>query len=126
MPMMRGKQRQRALACRRRRAPRPRSRFLSCSKASCSAPRPLRLEQLDHELVLAALGVDLEAAEGQDLQAVLELEAHAPGPAAEQHAAELGALVLQREVGVAGRGRAQIADLALDPHRRESLLEDAT
>ena len=62
----------------------------------------LRLEQLDHQLVLAARGVDVEAAEGQHLHAVLGLEAHAPAPAAEEHAAELGRLVLQREVGVAG------------------------
>ena len=36
---------------------------------------PLGLHQLDDELVLAARGVDVEAAEGQHLQAVLELEA---------------------------------------------------
>ena len=98
--------------------------LLSCSKASWSAAEPLRLEQLDHELVLAAIGVHVEPAEGQHLQAVLDLEAHAPAPPAEEHAAELGGVVLQREVGVAGRGRAQVADLALDPHRRESLLEE--
>src|SRR6185436_10889599 len=68
----------------------------------------LRLEQLDHELVLAATGVHVETAEGQHLEAVLDLEAHAPAPPAEEHAAELGSVVLQREVRVAGRGRAQI------------------
>ncbi len=43
--------------------------------------RALGLEQLDDELVLPAVGVDVEAAEGEHLEAVLGLEAHAPGRA---------------------------------------------
>ena len=51
----------------------------------------LGLEQLDHQLVLPARGVHVEAAEGQHLHAVLGLEAHAAAAPAEEHAAELGA-----------------------------------
>ena len=44
---------------------------------------------------------------------------------AEQHAAQLGPLVLQREVGVARAVDLEVGDLALDPDRREPLLHDA-
>ena len=46
---------------------------------------PARLQQLDHELVLAALRVDLEAAEREHVLAVARLEADAPHPVAEEH-----------------------------------------
>ena len=63
----------------------------------------LGLEQLDHQLVFPAREVHVEAAEGQHLHAVLRLEGHAAAAPAEEHAAELGGVVLQREVGVPRR-----------------------
>ena len=84
----------------------------------------LGLEQLDHQLVLAPRGVDVEAAEGQHLHAVLGLEAHPPARGrGRARARSWAVVVLQREVRVPGAGRAEVGDLALDPDRREPLLE---
>ena len=99
------------------------SRRLSCSNASLERAQPLGLEQLDDQLVFSAGGVDVEAAEGEHLHAVLQIEAHPPAPAPEQHRAELGHLVLQGEVGMPRAGRAEIADLPLHPDGGKSLLE---
>ena len=78
------------------------SRFFSCSKASCSAPRPLRLHVLADELILALGVVDAEPAARDDVQAVLGLELQLAQRRAEHHALDLRAGVLQREVEVAG------------------------
>src|SRR5207247_1588940 len=83
----------------------------------------LGLHHLDDQLVLTPRGVDVEAAEDQHLLAVLEVEAHPPAAAAEEDGRELRALVLEREVRVAGAWRAQVRDLPLDPHGRKRLLE---
>ena len=66
--------------------------------------QPLRLHHLDHELVLTPRRVHVEAAEGQHLHAVFQLEAHAAAPSPEQHGGDLGAFVLEGEVRVAGAG----------------------
>src|SRR5439155_24659058 len=77
------------------------------------------------DLVLTALGVDLEAPKGEDVLAVAGLEAQPAHAGAEEHGAKLGVLVLQREVGVAGGVETEVRDLPLDPHRRELLLDHA-
>ena len=84
---------------------------------------PLGLEQLDDQLIFAARGIEIEAAEGEHFHAVLGLEAHAPAAATEEHRAELCRLVLQGEIRMSGAGRAEIADLAFHPHRREGHFE---
>src|SRR2546427_12733085 len=84
---------------------------------------PPRLEQLHHQLVLAALRIALDGPEGEHVQAVGGLEADPTDPVAEQYGAELRALVLEREVGVARAVDLEVADLALDPHGREPLFE---
>ena len=63
-----------------------------------------RLEHLHGELVLAARGVDAHAAARQHLHPVLRPEAEEPGVGLPDHGADLGLLVLQREVDVAGGG----------------------
>src|SRR2546423_890359 len=52
--------------------PQPGLELLECE---LERPEPPRLEQLDHELVLAALGIDLEAAEREHVLSVAGLEA---------------------------------------------------
>src|SRR5207245_8712112 len=84
---------------------------------------PLRLHELDDHLVFPAGGVDLEAPERQHVQAVLGLEADAAQAVPEEHDADLGLVVFEREVRVAGAGDTEIADLALDPERHDLLLE---
>src|SRR4029453_909128 len=83
----------------------------------------LRLEQLHDQVILAPLRVDLDAAEGQDVQAVGGLEQTPPPPAPEERATQLRVGVLQREVRVARAVEAKVGNLALDPHRREALLD---
>ena len=59
-----------------------------------------RSTRLRHELVLAARGVHRQAPEHEDLQAILEGGSARGGHASEHHAAELGQIVLEAEVGV--------------------------
>ena len=94
MPMVRGNAGSGRLRASSKR-PSASSRRLSCSNASLQRAQALGLEQLDDQLVFPARRVDVEAAEGQYLHAVLEVEAHPPPAAPEQHRAELGHLVLQ-------------------------------
>src|SRR5437867_1584681 len=84
---------------------------------------PLGLEQLDDHLVLAALRVDLDAAEGHHVQPVARLELDPARAVAEQHDAQLGVGVLQREVGVPRAVDAVVRDLTLDPHGGEAIFE---
>src|SRR5262249_10173833 len=84
---------------------------------------PLGLQQLDHQLVLAALRVDLDAAERHHVQAVGRLELDAAAAIAKEHGADLRLGVLQGEVCVARAVEPEVRDLALDPDRRKALLE---
>src|SRR5262245_6395061 len=83
----------------------------------------LRLQQLHDQVILAPLRVDLDAAEGQDVQAVGGLEPNPTPPAPEERGAQLRVGVLQREVRVARAVEAKVGDLAFDPHRGEALLD---
>ena len=60
MPISPRKARQRALAALRRRAPRRVEPHLELLERELERAEPARLQQLDHELVLAALRVDLD------------------------------------------------------------------
>ena len=70
------------------------------------------LHPIDDELVLAAGFVQADAPASRDLHAVLGVDAHAGGGGTEHRAAQLGAVVLQREVQVAGGGPGEVGDLA--------------
>jgi hypothetical protein len=83
------------------------------------------VERLDQKLVLAARLVDGEAAARAHEQAVRGPEADAPVDAAEALGAQLRRLVLDREVPVARLRRAEVRNLALDPHGREPPFERA-
>src|SRR6267143_4103111 len=85
--------------------------------------QPFGLEQLDDQLVFAALGVDLDAAEGHHVQAVGRLELDAVATIAKQDDPNLRVRVLQGEVRVPRAVQAVVRDLALDPHGREAILE---
>jgi len=57
------------------------------------------------------------------VQAVLRTELDAPLLLFEKDAAHLGAIVLEREIDVAGLGFAAVGDFAFDPNVREILAE---
>ena len=113
--------RQRALAARVEEAL-GRQPLLELLEGQLQGAEATRLQQLDHQLVLAALRVDLDGAERHHVQAVGRLEADAPHAVAKEHRAQLRRLVLEREVRVARAVHLEVGDLALDPHRREPLL----
>ena len=102
------------------------SRFFSCSKASCSAPSPLRLHVLADDLAFAARLVDRDPAAHHDVLAVGGLEAQVAQGRAEDDGLELRLLVLQREVQVAGAlPLLAVGDLAFDPDLEERFFEVA-
>ena len=74
------------------------------------------LQRVDVELVGALLLEDVDAAVDDDLEPGLWLEGDARAVVAEDDAAQLGAGVLEGQVGVTGRADADLADLAFDPH----------
>ena len=111
MPMRRGKRGSGRLRSAAKR-PSAASFFLSCSKASCSAPEALRLEQFHQQLVFAARFVDVDAAARQHRQSVLRLEFPVAVGGAEGHALHLGIALLQGEVVVAAGGQFEAGDLA--------------
>ena len=79
----------------------------------------LQLHRAHDELVLPARLINRHVALQQDLLAVLQHAAVHDRLAAEQHAAQLRPGVLEREINVAGRLRAQIRDLARHPDRAD-------
>ena len=85
-----------------------------CSKATWSAPAPLRLKVLNLELHVAALVVHGHASAGDDLQTVLRTGAQQPRLRAPHHDAQLRQAVFQREVQVAGFGGTIVRNLAFD------------
>ena len=74
------------------------------------------LDRLDHDLVFRRAGIGRELAGGDDLEAFLRLEAHPAMDALPDHRLDLGALVLQREIAMAGGMRpAEAGDFAAHP-----------
>ena len=70
-------------------------------------------------MILAALLVHAEGAAHGDLQAVFGAEPGAALLLFEENAADLGAIILQGEVEVAGLGFAAVGDFALDKRSGE-------
>src|SRR4029077_14713740 len=85
-------------------------------------PYPGRLEGIDVELQRALGLVEVDPAMGDDPQPGLGLERRANALVTEPHALELGFLVLEREIGVAGGRDRDPADLALDPRVAQALV----
>ncbi|MHC2750878.1 hypothetical protein ACVIWV_006332 [Bradyrhizobium diazoefficiens] len=82
-----------------------------------------RLQRLDHDLVFRGARIGRELAGGDDLEPLLGLEAHPAVHALPDHRLDLGALVLQREIAVAGgMGAAKARDLAADPDMAKGIL----
>ena len=78
---------------------------------------PGRLERLDHDLVFRLAGIGREPAGDDDFEPFLGLDAHAGERALPDHRLDLGALVLEREIAVAGGVRPAIAgDFAAHAH----------
>src|SRR5215467_5396887 len=73
-----------------------------------------RLDFLEVNLIFAALLVDTDGAAHGDLQTVFGAEFDAALLLLEEDAADLGAIVFQCEVDVAGLGFAAVGDFALD------------
>ncbi|MHC2322901.1 hypothetical protein ACVI3S_000921 [Bradyrhizobium diazoefficiens] len=68
-------------------------------------------------------GIGRELAGGDDLEPLLRLEAHPTVHALPDHRLDLGALVLEREIAVAGGvGAAKARDLAADPDMAKGIL----
>ena len=81
-----------------------------------------RLKVGDIQLV-HALGIeDVDAAVSDNPQPGLRLERRCQPVVAEPDAAQLAAVVLEREVAVPGRGDRHPADLAFDPHVPQSIV----
>ena len=78
-----------------------------------------RLEAVDVELVGALRLEHVDPAVGHDADAGAGLQRHDHAIVAEDHAAQLGSLVLEREVAVPGGADGDLADLALDPDAAE-------
>ena len=85
-----------------------------------------RLQRLDHDLVGAAARIGREPAGGDDFEPLLRLDPHAAEGAAPHHRIDAGGLVLQGEIGMAGRMRPAIAgDFAAHPHMAVAVLDGA-
>ena len=73
------------------------------------------LDRLDHDLVFRRARIGRELAGGDDLEPFLRLEPHPGVGELPDHRLDLGALVLQREIAVAGGVRpAKAGDFAAD------------
>ena len=85
---------------------------------------PGGLERLDHDLVFRLARIGGEPAGDDDLEPFLGLDAHARRSALPDHRLDLGALVLEREIAVAGGVRPAIAgDFAAHAHVAEGVLD---
>ena len=85
-----------------------------------------RLEIVDDDLVVGFAGIGGELAGGDHLHPFLGAEFQPAHRAFPHHRVEPGAVVLQREIGMAGRVRTAIARyLAAHPHIAEDVLDGA-
>src|SRR5690606_23634399 len=80
---------------------------------------------LDAELELAARFVEARQRPDLDVIAIARHEVNVARPAAEHHAANLGARVLQREVPVPAGGPRDVRQFALYAHERHAAFEQA-
>ena len=96
---------------------------LQCFKGQPQRAIAGRFHALADDLKFAAFLIETHGAEQAHHEAIPGWHTGGALPAAEQHAADLCAFVLQREVPVAGSGDAQVGNFALQPHESKALLE---
>ncbi len=82
-----------------------------------------RLQRVENQLVIAAPLEQRDLASHLDGQAVAQRLAHPGGVLAEQCAAYLGVLVLEREIDVAGGGAGEVGDFTFDPDLGEHVFQ---
>ena len=97
--------------------------FLELLKGDLKGANADRFEKFADHLQLAPAFVNAEAPAGDYPQAVLRLEAQQARLHAKNHNTKLGLAIVEREVEMAGAGRTQVGDLALDPDVRVLALQ---
>ena len=80
-------------------------------------------QALDDQLIFGAFRIGGDLAGGDDLDAVFRLQPDAAGDAAPDDRADLGALVLQREIDMAGGIGPHFGDLAAHPDPAEGAFQ---
>ncbi len=101
----------------------PRQFLAQLPQGQFQRPHALGHNVLDHQLVAAAGGVEVEMPAADHLQAVVQIEPQSDGHAPPHHRPELGPLILERQVAVARLRPGEVRHLAGDPHRRERRLQ---
>ena len=87
-------------------------------------PHPLGQYLLDHQLITAPRGVQIQMSLADHFQPVVQVEPHPGGGRAPQHGPQLGRLVLERQIAVPRLGTREIRNFAADPNGGESRLDD--
>ena len=86
-------------------------------------PHPLGLDLVDDQLVAAAGRIHVEVSLADHFQAVGQLEPHPRGDVPPDGRANLGPLVLERQIAMARLRPRQVRDLAAHPDRREGVFQ---
>jgi hypothetical protein len=92
-------------------------------KAECAIAE--RRDGIDDELHLTARFVDADAATGEDLEPILQIETEELGTGAEHDAGELSVSVFEGEVEMAAGRGATVGDFAFDADVEEALFDVA-
>ena len=79
---------------------------------------------LDNELIVATRLVDAHSPERQHLVAILKADSRAALALAKPGSTNLGTVILEAEVNMAGCRARQVRDLALDPQARQTLFDE--
>src|SRR5262249_36119033 len=95
------------------------------AKRSLQRTQPLGLDALNHELIAAARGIDVQVALADHFQSVFKLEPHRSGRSAPQDGPDLRRVVLQREIKMPRLRARQVRNLAADPYGAEAALQRA-
>src|SRR5690606_23621230 len=82
-----------------------------------------RLQRVEDQLIIAASLEQRNLAAHFHCQPVAQCLAHTQGVLPEQRTANLGVLVLEGEIDVAGSGAGEVGDLAFDPNLGEYVFE---
>ena len=97
--------------------------FLELLERELQRADPDRLHMLDDDLIITTRLIDADTAPDNHLQAILGPELQIAVAVPEARSLHLGALVLEREVHVAGGVVFEVRDLALKPEFAELVLQ---